>query len=140
MRCAIKTCKAQYNCYRCSINTTDFPVVKVNVTEFPIVKVHADELSSPRNYSLSIKVDYHICTVRHIRIEIIHGSQNVFWILTWVGRILVNFIHQPMLKLILASMIYFLIKQWLCTKDFYSVFLLGWHEEEVGSRCLRWVM
>jgi hypothetical protein len=25
-----------------------------------------------------IKVYYRICTVRHIRIEIIHGSQNVF--------------------------------------------------------------
>jgi hypothetical protein len=23
-------------------------------------------------------------TLRHIRIEIIHGSQNVFWVLTWV--------------------------------------------------------
>jgi hypothetical protein len=124
MWCAIKTCKAQYNCYRCSINTTDFPLVKVNVTDFPIIKVHVDELSSPRNYSLPIKVYYHICTVRHIRIEIIHESQNVFWILTWVGRILVNFIRQPMLKLILASMIYFLIKQWLCTKDFYSVFFV----------------
>jgi hypothetical protein len=124
MWCAIKTCKAQYNCYRCSINTTDFPLVKVNVTDFPIVKVHVDELSSPRNYSLPIKVYYRICTVRHIRIEIIHGSQNVFWILTWVGRILVNFICQPMLKLILPSMIYFLIKQRLCTKDFYSVFFV----------------
>jgi hypothetical protein len=30
------------------------------------------------NYRLPIKVYYRICTVRHIRIEIIHGSQNVF--------------------------------------------------------------
>ena len=29
-----------------------------------------------------------ICTVRHIRINIIHGNQNVFSVLTWVGRIL----------------------------------------------------
>jgi len=28
---------------------------------------------------------YRICTLRHIRIEIIHGSQNVFLVLTWVG-------------------------------------------------------
>jgi hypothetical protein len=31
-------------------------------------------------------------SMAHIRIEIIHGSQNVFWILTWNGRILVNVI------------------------------------------------
>jgi hypothetical protein len=37
------------------------------------------------NYRLPIKVYYSICTLRHIRIEIIHGSQNVFWVLTWVG-------------------------------------------------------
>jgi hypothetical protein len=29
------------------------------------------------NYSLPIKVYYRICTLRHIRIEITHGSQNV---------------------------------------------------------------
>jgi hypothetical protein len=37
------------------------------------------------NYRLPIKVYYHICTRRHIRIEINHGSQNVFWVLTWLG-------------------------------------------------------
>ena len=37
------------------------------------------------NYRLPIKVYYHICILRHIRIEINHGSQNVFWVLTWVG-------------------------------------------------------
>ena len=35
---------------------------------------------------------YRICTIRHVRIKIIHGNQNVFWVLTWVGRILVNII------------------------------------------------
>ena len=66
----------------------------VDVTDFPIVNVHGDELSSARiwqhklcatlsanvniNYRLTIKAYYRICTVRHIRIEIIHGSQNVF--------------------------------------------------------------
>jgi hypothetical protein len=29
------------------------------------------------NYSFPIKVYYRICTLRHIRIEINHGSQNV---------------------------------------------------------------
>jgi hypothetical protein len=55
-----------------------------------LVNVHVDELSSARiwqhkfvcdiniNYRLLIKVYYRICTLRHIRIEIIHGSQNVF--------------------------------------------------------------
>ena len=78
---------------RYSINTTDLPVVNVYVTDFPIVKVHGDELSSARiwqyklcatlstnvniNYRLTIKVYYRICTVRHIRIEIIHGSHSV---------------------------------------------------------------
>jgi hypothetical protein len=91
----------QYCCYGCSINTTDFPVVKVYVTDFPVIKVHVDELSSARiwqhklcatlsasvniNCRLPIKVYYRICTVRHIRIEMIHGSQNVFLVLTWVG-------------------------------------------------------
>jgi hypothetical protein len=64
------------------------------VTDFPVINVHVDELSSARiwqhklcatlsanvniNYRLAIKVYYRICTLRHIRIEIIHGSQNVF--------------------------------------------------------------
>ena len=38
------------------------------------------------NYRLPIKVYYRICTLRHIRIEINHGSPNVFRVLTWVGR------------------------------------------------------
>ena len=74
----------------------------VHVTDFPVVNVHVDELSSARiwqhilcailsakvniNYRLPIKVYYRICTLRHIRVGIIHGSQ----------------------KHILASMIYFL--------------------------------
>jgi hypothetical protein len=64
----------------------------VHVTDFPVVNAHVDELSSARiwhhtlcaklsasvniNYRLPIKVYYRICTLRHIRIEIIHGSQN----------------------------------------------------------------
>jgi hypothetical protein len=80
---------------------TDFPIVNVQVTDFPVINVHVDELSPARiwqhklcaklsanvniNYRLPIKVYYRICTVRHIRIEIIHGSQNVFGVLTWVG-------------------------------------------------------
>ena len=73
------------------ISSSDAPV---HVTEFPVVNVHVDELSSARiwqhklcatlsasvniNYHLPIKVYYRICTLRHIRIEINHGSQNVF--------------------------------------------------------------
>ena len=75
--------------------------VLVHVTDFPIVNVHVDELLSAQiwqyklcatfsaniniNYRLPIKVYYRICTLRHIRIKIIHGSQNVFWVLTCVG-------------------------------------------------------
>ena len=77
----------------------------VHVTDFPVVNVHVDELSSAQiwqyklcatlsanvniNYRLPIKVYYRICTLRHIRIEIIHGSQNLLWVLTWVGGYLV---------------------------------------------------
>jgi len=73
----------------------------VHVSDFPVVNVHVDELSSTRiwqhklcatlsanvniNYRLPIKVYYHICTLRHIRIEINHWSQNVLCVLTWVG-------------------------------------------------------
>ena len=39
------------------------------------------------NYRLPIKVYFRICTLRHIRIEINHGSQNVFWVLTWLEDI-----------------------------------------------------
>ena len=71
------------------------------VTDFPVVNVPVDELSSARiwqhklcatlfasvniNYRLPIKVYYRIGTLRHIRIEINHGSQNVIWVLTWVS-------------------------------------------------------
>jgi hypothetical protein len=66
----------------------------VHVSDFSVVNVHVDELSSARiwqhilcatfsanvniNYCLLIKVYNRICTFRHIRIEINHGSQNVF--------------------------------------------------------------
>ena len=66
----------------------------VHVTDFPVVNVHVDELSSAQiwqhklcktlsayvniNYRPPIKVYYCICTLRHIRIEIIYGRQNVF--------------------------------------------------------------
>ena len=89
----------------------------VHATNFPVVKVHVDESSSARiwqhklcatfsaniniNNCLPIKVYYSICTLRHIRIKIIHGSQNVFWVLTWVGRVNLSKIliyRQPMLK------------------------------------------
>ena len=73
----------------------------VHVIDFSVVNVHVDELSSSRiwqyklcstfsanvniNYRLQIKVYYRICTLRHIRIEINHGRQNVLIVLTWVG-------------------------------------------------------
>jgi hypothetical protein len=75
----------------------------VHVTDFSIVNVHVDELSSARiwqhilcatfsanvniNYRLPIKVYYRICALRHIRIEINQGSQNVFWVLTGLADI-----------------------------------------------------
>ena len=58
------------------------------------------------NYRLSIKVCYRIYTLRHIRIEINHGSQNVFWVLTWIG----GFYPEPENY----SMIYFLNLTFRC--------------------------
>jgi hypothetical protein len=65
----------------------------VHVTDFPVVNVHVDELSSARiwqhklcatlsanvniNYRLPIKEFYRICTLRHIRIELIHGLADI---------------------------------------------------------------
>jgi hypothetical protein len=66
----------------------------VPVTDLSVVNVHVDELSSAQiwqhklcgtfsahvniNYRFPINVYYRICTLRHIKIEINHGSQNVF--------------------------------------------------------------
>jgi len=78
--------------YRLGINSLEH--APVHVTDSHVVNVHVDELSSARiwqhklcatlstnvniNYRLPIKVYYRICTVKHIRIEIIRGNQNVF--------------------------------------------------------------
>ena len=80
MPCTIKTCKH-------NIIVPDAPSISLT---FP---THADELSSARiwqhtlcatlpanvniNYHLPIKAYYRICTVMHIRIEMIHGSHTV---------------------------------------------------------------
>jgi hypothetical protein len=56
--------------------------VPMHVTDFPVVNVHVDELSSARIWqhklcvtlSASVNINYRICTLRHIRIEINHGS------------------------------------------------------------------
>jgi hypothetical protein len=66
---------------------------QVHVTDIPVVNVHVDELSSARiwqhqlcatysanvniNNRFPIKIYYRICTLRNIRIEIIHGNQIV---------------------------------------------------------------
>ena len=73
-------------------HTNTILLIIVNTTDIPVVKVHVDELSSARiwqdklcatlsakaniNNRLPIKVYYRIYTVRHIRIELIHGNQN----------------------------------------------------------------
>ena len=71
-----------------------FAHAPMHVNGFPVVNVHVDELLSARiwqhtlcatysanvnlNYHLPIKAYYRICTCKHIRIEINHGSQNGF--------------------------------------------------------------
>jgi hypothetical protein len=85
----------------CRLGIILLALAPVHVNDFPVVNVHVDELSSAQiwqhklratlspnvniNYRLPIKENYRICTLRHIRIEIIHGSKNMFWVLTWVG-------------------------------------------------------
>ena len=96
----------------CQLGIISLAHAPVHVTDFPVVNVHVDELSSARiwqhklcatysanvniNNRLPIKVYYRICTLRHIRIEVIHGSlwlgikyqyppthvktQNTFWL------------------------------------------------------------
>jgi hypothetical protein len=88
----------------------------VHVTDFPVVNAHVDELSSAQiwqhklcvtystnvniNNRLPIKVYYRICTLRHQNwnnswkpecvLSFNMGWQNLFWVLTWVGRISAN--------------------------------------------------
>ena len=72
--------------------------VRVNVTDFSIGSINCNPNNADRgvqknelhklcatfsasvniNYRLPINVYYRVCTLRHIRIEINHGSQNVF--------------------------------------------------------------
>jgi hypothetical protein len=101
------------------------PYAAVHVTDFPVVNVHVDELSSARiwqhklcatlsanvniNNRLPIKVYYRICTLRHIRIEIIHGSQNTN-------------IRQPMLKLKTHSGFHDLFLNYSGTNDLFLIF------------------
>jgi hypothetical protein len=89
--------QAQYYCYGCPINTTDFPVVNVYVTDFPVVKVHVGDVSSALiwqqklcatlsanvniNYRLPIKVYYRICTLRRqpmLKLKIHSGFHDLF--------------------------------------------------------------
>ena len=75
--------QTEYYCYGSSINMTDFPVVKVHVDELSSTQIWQHKLCATLSanvnidYRLPIETYLRICTVRHIRIEIIHGSQNV---------------------------------------------------------------
>ena len=64
------------------VHVTDCPVVNVHVDELPYARIwqHCATLSVSVNinYRLPIKVYYIICTLRHIRIELIRGIQNWF--------------------------------------------------------------
>ena len=81
----------------------------------PVVNVPVDELSSAQiwqhklcatlsasvniNYRLPIKVYYHICTLRHIKIEINHGKPECVLSFNMGWRILVNFISRLWLRI-----------------------------------------
>ena len=63
--------QAHYYCYGCSINTIDFPVLKVHVTDSPVVKVYVDELSSARisqhtlcaTLSADVNINYRLLSI-----------------------------------------------------------------------------
>ena len=73
----------KYYCYGCSINKTDFPVIKVHVDELQPVRIWQHKLCATLPTSINInslfpiEVYYRICTIIHIRIKIIHGSHAV---------------------------------------------------------------
>jgi len=70
------------------VNVTDFSIGSINCNPnnadrgavvFELHKLCVTFSASVNiNYRLPIKVYYHICTLRHIRMEINHGSHNVF--------------------------------------------------------------
>jgi hypothetical protein len=61
------------------VHVTDFPVVNAHVARIWQHKLCVTLSASVNiNYRLPIKVYYRICTLRHTRIELIHGSQYVF--------------------------------------------------------------
>jgi hypothetical protein len=74
--------QAQYYCYGCSINTTDFSVVNVHVDELSSARIWQHKLCATLsanvniNYRLPIKVNYRICT--DIRIEIFMEAKMYF--------------------------------------------------------------
>ena len=83
MRCVIKTCKHNIIVTDNNNNKIDFPVVKTTVDEVSSARIWQHELCATLsakvniNYRLPIKVCYCICTIMHIRIEIIHESHAV---------------------------------------------------------------
>ena len=66
------------------VRVTDFPVVNLPVDELSSAQIGQNKLCSTLSASvnindrLAIKAYYRICTLRHIRNEINHGSRNVF--------------------------------------------------------------
>ena len=83
MRCVIKTRKHNIIVTDNNNNKIDFPVVKATVDELSSARIWRHKLCATLpakvdiNYRLPIKVYYRICTIIHIRIEIIHGSHAV---------------------------------------------------------------
>jgi hypothetical protein len=66
-------------------NRASYPFGKISLTHVRRKLCATFSANVNINYRVPIKVYYRICTLRHIRIEINHGSQNVFWVLTWIG-------------------------------------------------------
>ena len=56
------------------VNATDFSIASILYLKY----FATFSASVNINYRLPIKVYYRICTLRHIRIELNHGSHNVF--------------------------------------------------------------
>jgi hypothetical protein len=100
------------------------------------------------NYRLPIKVYYRICTLRHIRIEINHESQNVFWVLTWIkakegGHVRIRFsLCWPFRHdLDLYSLYWRLYNNYEMNSDKTSLFLLNFPEFQMDFKLskLSWI-
>ena len=87
----ITVCQWATGSQRFSLDTVVSWIKNISPQINKITKILLKVSLNTHNNPSILMVFYHICSVRHIRIKIIHGSHTVLWVLTWVDRILVFF-------------------------------------------------